>query len=695
MATLEKIRQQKKILAVVIGGALLAFIIEVGIEAIGRMGGNSTAAKVGNEKIDYMALQRRVEQEAAADQNNPNSDQIDPAVRQQQVLETMINEKLLQNEYDKVGIDVTDNEISEFMIGKRPAPAAMQMAQQVGFETPAQLHEFLQNPASQGVQAEQVVELQQEWNKLKDNLVQQIKFAKLQSLVAGSLQANKLDLAQMAEEEATTSYITYVKKDFSSLEDDKFPVSKEELQAEWNKNKKRFNIDEETRQIHYIAVNITPSQADIAAADKVANRAWAALQKGTGIDSVRVLGTVQVDTAMNTLDKFTQANVRSFLSAAAIGATKRDSVPGNKYTMYKLINKMVSLDSVQFSFCVVQGDKKTQDSVLNMLKAGKTVAEVTKTVKNAQGQDEGVWNQIASAPDSIKAKFANAPEGYFAMMTTDQGAQFIKVLEKKAPKTFYTLATVTYEAYASQATIDGLRNKLQDFLNKNKTAFDFDKNAAAAGYQAINEMITASTPQLGANPYTRQGIRDSRKAIKWAFEAKKNTVSPIFTDNKDILLAVDLNEVFDAGYLPYDAPGVEEELTARVRNNKKAEALLKQYEGKAKDLASLAQLMGTQVDSAQVNFSQDMIGKIGMEPAMIGRVAAAKENTFVGPFKGNSGIYAFTVVKRESDQRKPTDDELRQRYAQTRGAGITASQQGIAALLGKATKVTRSLIQFF
>ena len=208
-------------------------------------------------------------------------------------------------------------------------------------------------------------------------------------------------------------------------------------------------------------------------------------------------------------------------------------------------------------------------------------------------------------------------------------------------------------------------------------------------------MITASTPQLGANPYTGQGIRDSRKAIKWAFEAKKNTVSPIFTDNKDILLAVDLNEVFDAGYLPYDAPGVEEELTARVRNNKKAEALLKQYEGKAKDLASLAQLMGTQVDSAQVNFSQDMIGKIGMEPVLIGRVAAAKENTFVGPFKGNSGIYAFTVVKRESDQRKPTDDELRQRYAQTRGAGITASQQGIAALLGKATKVTRSLIQFF
>ena len=88
MATLEKIRQRKKILAIVIGAALLAFIIEVGIEAIGRSGGNSAAAKVGNEKIDIMKFQRRVEQEAANDQQN--SQDIDGAVRQQQVLDEMI-----------------------------------------------------------------------------------------------------------------------------------------------------------------------------------------------------------------------------------------------------------------------------------------------------------------------------------------------------------------------------------------------------------------------------------------------------------------------------------------------------------------------------------------------------------------------------------------------------------------------------
>ncbi|MBQ9821375.1 MAG: SurA N-terminal domain-containing protein, partial [Muribaculaceae bacterium] len=181
MATLEKIRQRKKILAIVIGAALIAFIIEVGIEAIGRSGGNSAAAKVGNEKIDIMKFQRRVEQEAANDQQN--SQEIDGAVRQQQVLDEMINEKLLEQEYDKLGIYVSDNEISQLMIGKNPAPAVVQFAQQVGAKSPADLYDFIMNPSKQGVQEAQVAELRNQWLKLKEDVTKQYMFAKLQNLM--------------------------------------------------------------------------------------------------------------------------------------------------------------------------------------------------------------------------------------------------------------------------------------------------------------------------------------------------------------------------------------------------------------------------------------------------------------------------------------------------------------------------------
>ena len=692
MAVLERIRQRKKILAIVIGAALIAFIIEVGIEALGRQAGNSTAAKVGSEKIDIMAFQRRVEKEAAADQNNKN--QMDAAVRQQQVLNTMINETLLKQEYDKVGIEVSDHEITELMVGKNPAPMVQQFAQQVGAESPAQVNEILTNPQKFGATPDQLVEMRNEWNKLQEQLVEQLQMTKLQMLVGGALQANDLDRAQMAEDEATTCYITFVKKDFAGMDDAKYPVSDQEIKAEWEKNKAMYRLDEENRNIHYIALNIVPSQADIAAANKVANDAWAALQKGTGIDSVRILGTVQIDTVMQTLDKFTNKNVKDFVAGASIGSTKRDTVINNSHKMYKLINKVVSLDSVNYSLVMVPGNKATQDSALAMLQGGKTPEEVAKNIKGAQ-MAEDRWERIYMTPDSIKSKFANAGEGYFVMNSSDQGATLLKVNEKKAPKTFYTLATISHEAYASPKTGDDARAKLQDFLNKNKTAKDFVENAAKAGFQALPATITPSTAQLGQNPYTGQGIRETRKAIKWAFDSKKNQVSPIFSDNKDCLVAVCLDEIYDGDYMPWNAPELKEALTNKVRNSKKADALMAQFKGKANDLNGYAKLMGAQVDSAQVVFASNFTPKLENEAGLAGRIAGSPKGKLVGPVKGENGVYVFQVYDVQKDARQPSKEELDNRYAQQRGGGMIANPGAMAFILGKATKVKRSLINFY
>lgn len=690
MATLEKIRQRKKILAIVIGAALLAFIIEVGIEALGRQAGNSSAAKVGSEKIDIMAFQKRVEKESARDQNNPQAQQQDQATRQQQVLNEMINEVLLNNEYEAAGIYVTDKEISELMIGKNAAPAAVQFAQQAGAENPAMLYDFLSNPAKQGVQESQVAELRAAWDELQNNLVDQLKITKLQMLIAGGLQANDLDREQMAEDEANTCYINFVKKDLASIPDDKYPVTDQELKAEWDKMKANFALEEETRMVHYVAARINPSPADVEVANKVADAAYLALQKGNGVDSVRLLGTVKIDTARYATEKLPTS--LKWVVGAAAGTTKRDSTAGtNKYRMYKVTNKLVSIDSIQINVVAIPGAKSTQDSALAMLNAGKTIADVAKAIKGAQG-DTAQWVQVVSYPDSLKNKLAAAGSEYFSLVSNDQGAQLVKVTQRKAPKTFFTVATVTHEAYASEKTINDTRSKLQEFLNSNKTAADFEKNAAKAGFNALEAMITPSTPQLGQSPYGG-GIKDSRKAIKWAFDNKKGEVSPIFSDNNDYFVAVAIDDIYDNGYLPYTAENVKQMLTTRVRNSKKADDLMKQYEGKAKDLNGFAALMGAKVDTTQVVFGSNFASKLEDEPAIMGRVAGTKQGE-VKLWKGENGVYAFQIVKVEKAARVPSKEELNQRYAQQRG-GIAANPQAIPAILAKATKVKRSLINFY
>ena len=691
MATLEKIRQRKKILAIVIGAALLAFIIEVGIEAIGRSGGNSAAAKVGNEKIDIMAFQRRVEQEASQDQNNQ---QIDAATRQQQVLDDMINEKLLEQEYKKLGITVSDKEISELMIGKNPAPAVMQFAQQVGAKSPADLYDFIMNPGKQGVQEAQVAELRNQWNKLKDDITKQYMFAKLQNLLAGCMQANDLDRAQMAEEEALTNVVTFAKKDFSSLPDDKFTVTDEELKAEYQKMKPMFKNDEELRSIHYIAVNIEPSAEDIAAANRIADAAYIALQKGRGVDSVRLLGTVQIDTAKMQLKEI-PTKVRDFFANAPLGTTRRDSVVNNHHVMYKLMNKEVSLDSVDLGYVVIQGDAKTQKEVLAQLNSGKSLDDMRKAYPQKVDGKESEWQRIFNTVDSMKAKIANATPGvYFVFNSNDQAAQLIKVNDKKPAKTFYTLATVSYDAYASTKTSEQLRDAFQDFLNKNKTIKAFEENAAKAGYNAAEGIITPSTPQIGASQFGG-GIKDSRKAIKWAFDSKEGSVSPIFSDNNNVLLAVAVDKIYPEGYLPYDFPPGKEMLTQRVRNSKKGDSLMKQYEGKANDLNGYAALMGTAIDTANVVFAANGNPKLSGETGLIGRMSVAPQGKLQGPWKGENAVYVYQVVKQEKSERKPTKEELDNRYAQSRGAQLFTNPRTIYNILSKATKVTKRLIDFY
>ena len=692
MATLEKIRNLKALLAIVIGGALLAFIIEVGIEAIGRSGGNRAAAKVGNEKIDIMDFSRRVEQEAADDQQNNNQQQKDPAVRQQEVLDEMISEKLLEQEYKKLGITVSDWEISQLMTGKNPAQPVIQFAQQAGAKSPAELYDFIMNPGKQGVQEAQVAELRNQWNKLQNDIVKQYKFAKLQTLIAGCMQANDLDRAQLAEEGAVTNVVTFAKKDYASMSDDKYPVSDEELKAEWNKLKPLFKTEEDVRAIHYIAVNIAPSAEDIAAANKVADAAYIALQKGRGVDSVRVLGTVHIDTAMVTKDRLPM-KVRDFFAGAEVGTVRRDTANSNHHEMYKLINKHMSIDSVDMSYVVVQGDAKVQNDALAQLNAGKTLDDLKKAYPQKVDGKQSEWQRMYTTPDSLKNKVANATIGtYFVYNSSDQGAVLLKVNERKAPKTFYTLATITYDAYASTKTSEGLRDKFQDFLNKNKTVKDFEENAAKAGYNAVSSIITPSTPALGGG---YQGIKDSRKAIKWAFDNKKGEVSPIFSDNNDVLVAVAIDEIYEDEYLPYTFEQGKQMLTQRVRNSKKGDDLMKQYQGKAKDLNGYAAVMGCKIDTARVAFATNGDPKIGSEPGLIGRIAIAKPGTVQGPYKGENAVIVYQVVKQEKEERQPTKEELDNRYAQSRGSQMFANPQTMYNILSKATKVKKSLIEFY
>ena len=196
---------------------------------------------------------------------------------QQQVLNEMVFETLYKDEVSKLGLTVTDSELSEAMFGSGAEMLNRMVQQQYGLESAQQFHDMAFNPDKYGVPAETAQQLQAAWINLENQTEEGLLQQKFNNLFGGVFVANELDAKSMYDDNTTTSHVAYVNKPFSSLPDDQFEVSDAEVEKEWNSTKQMYALPEEARTISYVAVDIVPSAEDIAAAQNAVNTVLAGL----------------------------------------------------------------------------------------------------------------------------------------------------------------------------------------------------------------------------------------------------------------------------------------------------------------------------------------------------------------------------------------------------------------------------------
>ncbi len=685
MAALEKIRKRAVLLTIVIGVALLAFILGDLINS-GQafFGGGNTIVTVGDEKIDALEFQKRYEVISAQAQNSGNPVQ-DGALLQKNVIEAMISEILLDKEIEEVGIYVTDAELTDAMTGNSVGREMIQYAQQRGAESPAQLYDLLFNPAKYGATEQQVASAKAEWLQLEKDMERILKQAKLQTLIAGAIQANDLDKKALFEENAVTTQIAYAKADYSTLKDTDFEVTDADLNAEYNKQKNMFKLEEEQRLGHVIAVDVKPSTEDLAASKALIDSSMEILRTTAGVDGIRNNSELVIEEGTVRLNDIRDNEIKAFVEKAKVGEVSEPKFVSNLYTIAKVNGKKMEVDSVNINMVTVQGDKKVQDSIMNVLNSGKAFAEVVNGTTVAG--EENIWQVMMSVADSIKTKVLKAGANYFPLTANDQMAYLVKVNKKVAPKNIYDVAFITHKVIPSVKTVNDLRDNLQAFINENNTAELLESKAVAAGYQPKPVVLTSSTPQVNS-------IANTRKAVQWMFGAETGSVSPIFDkDNKDVMVVMALDAIYEDGYLPTSDAQVKANLTQVVRNSKKGDSLMEKYNGKANDVESYAKLMECSVDTAHVTFGQPFVPGLGWgENTLVANVISAKENEFKGVVKGNSAVYAFKVIKHDRTERTP-GAEVERQFTRTRGS--SAVMQNADAILRKAAKVENNMIKFF
>lgn len=634
MSTLEQIRQRPVLIISILGVALLLFILTA-VDRPGELFTDShTVAKVDGEKIDYLEFQKRVEQQQEQMQQRGYTN-VDVAQVQEYVLQQMVNESLLKKEFERLGLTVTDTELSQAMLGATPSPYVQQMVQSMGIPSAQLLYEAAFNPTKSGVTPEQAPQFQSAWAELEKNTEEMMLQQKFMALFAGTLTANKLDAKALYEDNATTSTIVYAKKDLSTLKDADFTPTDAEINDLYNQEKNRYRINEKQVVINYIAVDVVPSTDDLAAAQREVEDAIVGLRMNEGTDAVASNGKFYVNRVSTT-----EASLAPALKKA-VPSMAKDSVAmisfiDNQYTIAKLLDVTTSIDSVLVDVAFIN-ETADADSVIARLNTGASKIDMGDAI--AQSQDSMWVSLLDPGIAQFKDQIATAETGSYFKPEGGQNGMTMRVRSRKAPVAVYDVAEITYDVVPSNATIQKLNGDLRKYLDDNTTAAKFTSEATKAGYSALSAIVTPSTLSIN-------GIQESRGAAKWALDAKKDQVSGVFNNDRDSrLLAVAVNDVYDGKFVPATNETVRNYLTNKVMNRKKAEKIIADYNGKGKSVAEYAAAMQVKADTTQVTFGQPYVRNFPMyESALQANVAVAKKGELVGPVALNQSVVVFTVT---------------------------------------------------
>ncbi|MCM1162818.1 MAG: SurA N-terminal domain-containing protein [Muribaculaceae bacterium] len=687
MATLEKIRSKSVLLLIIVGAALLAFIIGDFFTS-GRtlFGTGTTLATVGNQKVDIQEFQRRVQMAQQQEQQQGRTS--DAATLQQRVLNDMIADKLFQEEADKLGLTVTDTELTEMMVGKG-SQYVDQMVQGMGFPDAATFHDMAYNPGKYNLSQEQASQLQQYWVEMENNIEKMLLQQKFQTLFAGTLTANDLDARAMYDDMASTANVLYAKKDFASVPDDEFTVEDADIQKIYNEDKQLYKLDEPTRLVNYISVNIEPSAADRLAGQKAVEDALVALNANEDAQGLPELSAFVIENQkLSQAELNNKAAMKAALDSLSTGRAALVERNGNDFTLAKLMGKSQASDKVKLDFLAVQGSRYQVDSLMRLLNAGADFDSIATSPIVAQSQKATEFSLLDPNASTITELIEGRATGtWFTPDTLPEGGRIIRVVERAEPTTIYDIAVATYTIEPSNATINELEANLQNYINAHKTAKEFVDSAQACGFTTFPAYVTASSPSIG-------NLSDSHSAVAWAMDAKKGEVSPVFGDvQSGRFLAVALDNIY-TDYRPASDPQLNGMLQLRALNEKKAAKLMADYEGKAKDIPGYAALMGAQADTTMVNFSQYMVPGVGVnENAILGRVAAAKPGQLIGPMKANHSVIVLQVLDIDNQGRPYNFDEASLRYNQQRGAGRLVNNLPLI-LIGKET-IKNNMTKFY
>ena len=696
MATLEKIRSKSVFLIVVIGVALLAFIVGDALtNSRNIFGDHTTVAKVGNVKVDYLEYQRKREdlnnQLEEARRNNPQQySNFDTQILPEMAVEQLMQEALVLNAADKADIRCTGNLLRFYMLDNPNNPEVVKVMRQlisnnISVQTPQQAYEVIFNPKRNGLTDAQVEPYQRAWLAAEKETERLVKLQTYQRLLTGLVHANDLDKKALYNDYVATSNVNVAFKPYGELNEKEYPVSDKEIADRYNKDKNEFMVEEPTREISFISVQILPSAADQKASKDLAAKTVASLSNGGQLSKDIKKDGVNV-TRYALREKDIDPALRGIVTTASADSAKIVSNDIQGFKVVRVVSRTSAVDSIQVNLVSVASEGLGK-RVLADLNSGKVVADslMSKFSADSVATQLEQWIPLYTADGETNAlpketldSLRNAGGKYISIRQgAGQGMLIAQLAKQNAAVSVVEYDLAEYVLAPSTETRNRERSKFEKFLGANNTAEKFTANAAKEGYTVQQFVLTPSTPAVPRFQGMNQYYPESRQVVRWVMiDGEKGEVSHIYNSNDAVrpsMYAAVIEDAYD-DYAPVTNKAVREELTARIRADKAGDKMLKEYSGKTQTVESAAQAMKVEMKNyPKMRFA---LGSGIGDARLVGRISGAKADKKVNITKGSDGVYVYQVVAHENEKFPYNADIYDRQYAQFVNIDMVKMLQG-------------------
>lgn len=658
MSVIQKIRDKyAAVVIAVIALSLVGFILMDAFvgrgKGVGQPGGD--VGKVNGQNINKNDFEKKInlQQQMYGAQAPPREQLISSAWEQ------AIDEVVMKQEYEKVGLQFTGKELNEVLFGATP---------------PQWLSQQFTDPKTGLYDVNQAKQYFAQLKKQKNNpnlemfneayitpTINQTLRAKYMALLSQSSYIPKWMAERTIADQNVIARFSYVNVPYSSISDSSVKVTDDDIRDYINRHKESFKQDEASRSISYVSFNASPSPADSVKVLSQVNNLKS--EFATATDAEQFLARNGSDNPYfngYVLGSKLQVPNADTIKKLAKGEVFGPYVDGTHYTLAKMIDHRSMPDSVKVRHILIKTGEKGQvtlpdsiakikiDSVANAAKSGADFNALVQKYSDDEGSKntKGEYTFTSEQFPNLSKEFA---ETAFYGVAGDKrvvkvenqsysGYHYIEVLEQKKVETAYKIAYMAKAIEASQETINNANNLASQFAANSRNQKQFEENAAK------QNLAILSVPEIKQNDYQVPALGESRQFVRWIYENKTGDVSEPHEIGEKYIVAM-ITGVSDKGLMSVAKarPTVE----PLIINEKKAQQIIASKFKGGSTIEQVAQGAGVSVMRADsVSFAQPFIANIGNEPKIAGAAFnKALQNKVSEPIAGNTGVF---VIKGES-----------------------------------------------